>query len=226
MTRAGVDIRRGRVSASAAMMPSANPNVKMIVLTGGPGAGKTSAASEVARRLSADGTRTRHVPEAATQVYTRLGRKWNQLTIAERRRAQAAMYELQLEQESAALKGARFDATRVLILDRGTIDGAGYWPDGDAAFWEAVGTTQAAELSRYHAVVWLETAAKLGLYDHDASNEVRFEDAEGAIAAGEVQARLWGGHPRVVRVGAQAAWEAKLNAVTRAVRELLGPATE
>lgn len=198
--------------------PKMNHDIKKIVLTGGPGAGKTSAAGEVARRL---GVLAQHVPEAATQVYHRLGRKWNELTLEERRGAQTAMYLLQLEQEADAEKHARAAGVRFLILDRGTIDGAGYWPDGVDAFWTAMKTTRTAELARYDGVVWLETAAALGLYDHDASNAIRFEDAAGAIAAGETQAILWQEHPRVVRVAARELFEQKVADVTDAVRKLL-----
>src|SRR4051812_36062926 len=47
--------------------------VKRIVLTGGPGAGKTSVAAALARAMP---ERLVHVPEAATRVYGQLGTRW------------------------------------------------------------------------------------------------------------------------------------------------------
>lgn len=195
-----------------------SPHFK-VVLTGGPGAGKTTAAREVAHRLSRQGHRIHYVPEAATQVYQRLGKLWSQLTLEQRRDAQTAMYRLQLEQEEHAITGLPPGTT--LLLDRGTIDGAGYWPDGPEAFWLAQHTTHATELARYHAVFWLETAAALGLYDHHASNPVRFEDPHQAIAAGELQAQLWSNHPNLYTIPAYADFDQKLAQVEATIVPLL-----
>lgn len=187
-----------------------------IVLTGGPGAGKTRAALALGERYGP--SRVVLLPEAATQVYQRLGRRWNELTVSERRDAQRAMYELQLRQESEV--AGRASAGQVVVLDRGTLDGAGYWPDGVSAFFEAMGTTEAAELARYDGVVHLETASALGLYDHDASNAVRFESAAEAMESDRVMLALWERHPRLERVRAEALWEAKVDAVDAAVRRV------
>jgi hypothetical protein len=59
----------------------------------------------------------------------------------------------------------------------------------------------------------MESAAALGLYDGDASNFCRFEDAEGAVKSGKLLLELWGGHPNLKHVGAFASIEEKVNAV-------------
>ena len=159
-------------------MPAILP--QRIVITGGPGSGKTVITRTLVERHP---DRFALVPEAATQVYTRLGTRWDRLNLEGRRDAQRQMYHLQTEQES------RISAEhphRVLLLDRGTIDGAAYWPDGPDDFWRNVGTTRERELARYDAVLLLDTCATLGLYDGDTSNACRFEDAEAAIAAGNL----------------------------------------
>lgn len=188
-----------------------------IVLTGGPGAGKTVVTAALLSRLP---DRLILVPEAATAVYLKLDTRWDRLDTAGRRRVQTMMYQHQLEQE------ARFAAEHpnaVLLLDRGTVDGAAYWPDGDAAFWPAVGTTHAAELARYDAVLWLETAAALGIYDGAASNEVRFEDAAGAVESGRTLLRLWHGHPNLHHVGAFVSVQDKVSAVVEVISGLINP---
>jgi hypothetical protein len=130
------------------------------------------------------------------------------------------MYVLQLEQESR-LAAAHPD--RILLLDRGTIDGAAYWPEGADAFWRDRGTTLADELRRYDAVILLETSAAIGRYDGDESNFCRFEDPAAAIASGELLRQLWSSHPRLHFVAAYERIDEKLAAVAALV-DLVAPA--
>ncbi len=150
------------------------------------------------------------VPEAATQVYHRLQTRWDKLDLADRRDVQRQIYRLQVEQEANV---ERQHPGRILLLDRGTIDGAAYWPDGSPDYWQALQTTPEAELSRYHAVIWLETVAVLGLYDGEASNPCRFEHPEAAIQSGRLVLQLWGNHPRLKHVGAFVRLADKIEAV-------------
>lgn len=183
------------------------PASHKIVLTGAPGSGKSTIARELDRRHPGQYV---VVPEAATQYYLALGRKWNQLDLERQREAQRGIYRLQLEQESRL--AAQFPG-RTLLLDRGTIDGSAYWPDGPAAYWTDLGTTEAAELARYDHVIVLETAAVIGLYDGDTSNRIRFEGAAEAIENSRKLASLWAGHDRVSLVKAEIDLEKKIEAV-------------
>ena len=194
--------------------------MRRVVLTGGPGAGKTGGARAVEASLEGRGV---VIPEAATEIYTRLNTRWDKLDLEGRRDAQRAMYQLQVKQE---IEFADRYPDRVLLHDRGTIDGAAYWPDGPAAFWEAVGTTHADELTRYDTVLWLETAAALGIYDGDASNAVRFEDPLAAIASGEILRTLWGNHPNIRHIGAFVHLDDKIAAVIEVLRPIVERATK
>jgi predicted ATPase len=189
--------------------------MKRIVLTGGPGAGKT-----VISRLLAD----RHpnlfalVPEAATQVYDALQTRWDKLDIEGRRDVQRKIYRLQVDQED---RTAAAHPDKVLLLDRGTIDGAAYWPEGPEDYWQDVGSTLDAELKRYDAVILLESSAALGLYDGDASNFCRFEDAAAAVESGKLLHRLWSGHPKLIVVNACASLEEKIARVESVLNEIV-----
>ena len=192
---------------------------RRLVLTGGPGAGKSTIAAAVA---AAHPDVFALVPESATHVYTTLNTRWTELDTAGRRRVQRQMYDHQVAQEarlSAAHPG------RVLLLDRGTVDGAAYWPDGPAEFWPAVGTTHAAELARYDAVIWMQTGAALGLYDGDASNSVRFERPAEAVESGNALVTLWGDHARLIRVAAYPRFDEKLAVVSGMLLELAAERT-
>ncbi len=191
--------------------------MKKIVITGGPGSGKTVIAHRLAEE---DPARFIAVPEAATQVYAMLNTRWDKLDLAGRHDAQRRMYQLQLEQE-ARLTSEHADKT--LLLDRGTIDGAAYWPEGPEAFWIDRRTTHADEIARYDAVILLETTAAIGLYDGDESNFCRFEDPAAAIASGELLKQLWSGHPRLHFVPAYEKLEEKISAVRAAIELSLAP---
>ena len=184
---------------------------RRIVLTGGPGAGKTV----VSRRIAeADPGRFVLVPEAATQVYSALQTRWDRLTLEGRYDVQRRIYRLQVEQEDR-LTAEHPD--KILMLDRGTIDGAAYWPHGPNDYWRDLGTTLEAELARYDRVIWMQTCAAVGAYDGDASNACRFEDADAAVASGNLLAMLWGGHPRFTRVEAFERLDEKVQVVRQLI---------
>lgn len=182
---------------------------KRIVLTGGPGAGKTVISAAI---IAEHPGKFVLVPEAATQVYAALQTRWDRLDLNGRREVQRKIYRLQREQEDRI---AREHPSKTLLLDRGTIDGAAYWPEGPAAYWADLGTSHEVELARYDMIIWLETAAALGIYDGDASNDCRFEDPAAAIESGKLLSKLWGDHPQFYRVNAQPKLEEKIGSIRR-----------
>ncbi len=188
--------------------------IRSIVLTGGPGAGKTC----IAQRLAiAHPQRIVLAPVAATLVYARLGQRWDELDDAGRCQVQRHIYQLQIEQEQRARQQ---HPDSILLADRGTVDGSAYWPHGPDDYWRDLGVSRQAELARYDAVIWLESSAAIGLYDGDATNACRFEDTAGAIACGQRLAEVWQAHPRFFRVPAQPTIEDKTAAVNAIVFRL------
>ena len=186
---------------------------RMVVLTGGPGAGKT-AVLDMLRHVLCE-----HVvilPEAAGIVFG--GGFPRGTPAAERRAAQRAIYHIQSEVETVFASRA----PSAMLCDRGTMDGAAYWPEGPDAYWRDVGTTHAAELARYDAVVLLQTAAVLGAdaYDGAGSNACRYEDLDAAIANANLVELMWRDHPRLVRVPACATLEEKVARVRDVLRAL------
>ena len=158
---------------------------KRIVLTGGPGAGKTAILELIRQSFC------RHVtilPEAATIVF---GGGFPREDDAEcRRAAQRAIFHVQHELEAT---GDAHDPA-IVLCDRGTIDGLAYWPDAADRLWSSVGTTLYDELHRYDAVIHLETPTDAMGYNHQ--NPVRTEPAN---VAGELDRRIqaaWAPHPR------------------------------
>jgi predicted ATPase len=190
-------------------MHPTNKRARRIVLTGGPGAGKTVIAQAI---LSKHPARYVLIPEAATQVYAALNTRWDRLDLLGRRDAQRQIYRLQRRQEDHHFS---LHSNTTLLLDRGTIDGAAYWPEGPDAYWQDLGTSHEAELARYDMVIWMQTSAALGLYDGDASNTCRFEDPQAAIRSGEHLSQLWGKHPNLKSVQAYPSLSDKIDAVEK-----------
>lgn len=175
-------------------MSAPSPNVGAgfrIVLTGGPGGGKTTAADLFRREI---GERVVVVPEAATLLFS--GGFPRSSELHARESLQCAVYHVQrnLEDVQSALY-----PDRILLCDRGTIDGAAYWPDGAQSFFDAVGTTHEQEFARYDAVLFFESAA-VGGHLIEGGNPTRVESAEEAIAVDRRLRSVWGAHPRFVMV--------------------------
>ena len=92
---------------------------RRVVLTGGPGAGKTAVLEMVRHSLC---RHVRVLPEAASIVFGGGFPREDDLTC--RRAEQRAIYFAQRELEVTG--GAHTPA--VLLCDRGTLDGLAYWP--------------------------------------------------------------------------------------------------
>jgi predicted ATPase len=157
---------------------------RRVVLTGGPGAGKT-AVLELIRLFFCAHVKT--LPESAGIVFG--GRFPRGDTIVLRQAAQRAIYHVQRELESTE----DTDNAAIVLCDRGTVDGAAYWPGPDE-FWPSVGTTLARELERYHAVIHLRTPRAPDAYSQE--NPLRLESLEEAARIDERIADAWGSHPR------------------------------
>ena len=88
---------------------------------------------------------------------------------------------------------------QILLCDRGTVDGAAYWPGGGDAFFADIGSTLERELSRYDAVIFFESAAVGGM-GIDGGNPIRNESMEQAIKLDHKLRSLWAKHPKFVLV--------------------------
>src|SRR5688572_15222580 len=104
---------------------------KRVVLTGGPGAGKTAVLELVRQEFC---LHVRVLPEAAGIIFG--GGFPREATPPSLRAAQRAIFHVETELEALADEGNG----AIVLCDRGTVDSAAYWP-GPGELWPDVGTT-------------------------------------------------------------------------------------
>ncbi len=172
-----------------------------IVLTGGPGGGKTTAADLFRREI---GERVVVVPEAATLLFS--GGFPRTADPQARRAAQRAIYHVQrnLEDVQSALY-----PERILLCDRGTLDGAAYWPTEQPDFFSDLGSSLEAELDRYDAVLFFESAAMGGI-SIEGGNPTRIESQHDAVQLDKRLRAIWSKHPRVFLIPHNASFVKKI----------------
>ena len=158
---------------------------KLVVLTGGPGAGKT-AVLEMARRVFC--THVTILPETASLLFK--GGFPRHPTDAGRRAVQRGIFHVQREIERLALDESH---AAVALCDRGTIDGLAYWPGTPESFWQDLNAEPTSELLRYNAVIHLETPSSNGGYN--TLNPLRGESALEARAINDRILNAWKDHP-------------------------------
>ena len=183
------------------------PQLQFIVLTGGPGAGKT-AVLEVMRHHFC-----KHVvilPEAASIIFSggfpRRDRQSARCAI------QRAVFRVQVELERLARDE---DDVGVVLCDRGTLDGLGYWPGSGESFFSDNETSLERELSRYSAVIHMRTPPKNGGYNHH--NPMRTESADEAATLDARIAEAWSQHQNRTFVENEPLFIAKLHHVVDAL---------
>ena len=173
------------------------------------------------------------VPEAATLLFSGgfprvvdSPGKSGGASSADRQRkiTQRTLYALQrgLEDVTAAAH-----PHRLLLCDRGTPDGAAYWPSDDPGdFFDAMGTTQQDELLRYDGVIFFDSAACADAKINAATafeggNPVRTETMSEAVYINQRLKSIWSKHPRYREVTAGSSFLDKIHRGILASQDLL-----
>jgi hypothetical protein len=156
------------------------------------------------------------VPEAASILW---GGGWpRRKTLAGVQHQQRAIYYVQREAEGLL---ANENPDRLLICDRGSLDGLAYWPGPGSGetFLSSVGSRLESEIQRYHCVIHLDTAPKSA---YDSTNPLRNETWEEAWELNQRIKAAWSSHPRVVVIpGHASAFIEKLGQALFVVEQVL-----
>lgn len=175
---------------------------KKIVLTGGPCAGKTTLTQVISKVFS---HQIEVVPETASLLFRGGFPRWNEVDA--KKSTQRAIYNVQIEIEKSF--EAHFPQKK-LILDRATLDGAVYWPDGVNDFFAELNTSLQLELKRYDLVLYLESAGEEDYLSHQKDNPYRTETWEQAKKLDEETKNLWSQHLKFFFIPNSRSFDAKI----------------
>jgi predicted ATPase len=205
-------------------------NIYRICVTGGPCAGKTTALTRIAERVSEMGFRVFLVPEAATML-AKGGVNINpqgadRSTILD---LQAYLMELQMTLEDTMIQLASACGEKSLILcDRGVMDGSAYMePDLWQALLDEKGWSNVVlRDKRYDAIIHLVTTAN-GAEDFYSlgNNEARYEGLEIARKIDTALQKAYVGHPHLYIIpnrNTPNGFDAKINESLQAVCRVIG----
>ena len=190
----------------------------VIVLTGGPCGGKTAALPRLKAALEAEGLVVFVGEEIATLLMN------EGLDPARDKNAfQRQVLTRTLAREASLTEAAApYGERAVVLLDRGLADPAAYTP---AAVYEAhlaeAGLTRVSARDRYEGVFHLRTAAAGTGYTL-ATNAIRTETPEEALALDGATLDAWVGHPHLRVIPSGDTFEAKMARLIAEVKGLLG----
>lgn len=206
-----------------------NNNVKRIVLTGGPCAGKTTALVRVIEQFSNLGYKVFTIPEVPT-MFTQAGMNYLTTNKDFFFEGEKATLEIQLALEDKFMRMAEACTEPcVIICDRGTLDISAYMtPEMWETITASVGVETANLRSRYDAVLHLVSAADgAEQYYTTSNNAQRLEKADeaGLKIARELDKKVikaWSGHPHLRVINNNEDFDRKLNRVLKEISNVLG----
>lgn len=197
--------------------------IKKIVLTGGPCAGKTTAIQQIEKEFTEKGYKVLIVPEAATILINSGIKPFGENGI-DSIEFQKQVITLQLTLENLAQKTATLDNKKVIILcDRGIIDDKAYvetkvWKD----LLKEFSSKEFDLMSRYDLVLHLRTAAlgKEEFYTLD-NNSARTETPQEARDKDQKTLDAWLGHEKLKIIGNDTSFENKIKSVISEIYNVL-----
>ena len=204
-------------------------DIKRIVLTGGPCAGKTTALVRIIEHFSSLGFKVFTIPEVPT-LFTQAGMNYltkNQGFFYE---GEKATLEIQLALEDKFLRMAQeCKKPSIIVCDRGAMDISAYMsPEIWESITRAVGTSTPDLRNRYDAVLHLVSGADgAEQYYTTANNAQRYEQMseEGLRIARGLDKKVikaWTGHPHLRVINNHDDFDCKMNRVIKEISNVLG----
>ncbi len=197
--------------------------IRKIVVTGGPCAGKTTAMSWIQNAFTERGYRVLFIPETATEFLTGGVAPWTCGTNLDYQKVQM---ELQLKKEELFMKAARtMDVDRILLVcDRGSMDNKAYMTDAEfQAVLKDLNLNEVELRDQYDGVFHLVTAANGALSAYSqANNHTRYETADEAVRLDQRLIAAWSGHPHLRIIDNSTDFEQKMHRLLEEISRLLG----
>ena len=199
--------------------------IPVIAITGGPGAGKSTCKPHIIKAFESRGFSVLFVPETATELFesgVRIGEDGvDELTF------QIQQLKMQLEKEHRyyEILSAVKNPKKLLLTDRGTMDGAAYVPPG---MFETVVKDMGLRISelceeRYDGVCHLESAAVgAAKFYTTENNPVRKEKTAAEARKQDLRTRdVWARHPNFKVIESYPDFDQKINLLFTALCEMV-----
>ncbi len=198
---------------------------KRIVLTGGPGSGKTTVLNSIVNMYTSLGVKVVVVSETATEIINSGIKPFGDDKI-EMLDFQKLVLSLQLSKEKIYDEAIRMyqkvhpNEDILIIYDRGSIDNKAYITDEefDAVMQSVCDDDYSTILNKYDLIIDLVGSKKFYTLEN---NKARSESADVALTLGEKTLRSWVGHPKVKIVGPKENMNDKVSEVVSYINELL-----
>jgi len=204
-------------------------DIKRIVLTGGPCAGKTTALVRIIEHFSSLGFKVFTIPEVPT-LFTQAGMNYLTKNKGFFYEGEKATLEIQLALEDKFMRMAQ-ECTKpsIIVCDRGAMDISAYMsPETWNDITRAVGTSTPELRDRYDAVLHLVSAADgAEQYYTTANNAQRYEqmNEEGLRIARSLDKKVihaWTGHPHLRVINNHDDFDCKMRRVLKEISNVLG----
>ena len=198
-------------------------NVKKIVLTGGPCAGKTTALTWINNYFSNRGYNVLFVPETATELISNGVAPWTCKTNYDYQSFQIRLQKMKesiFEEAAKKMKGNKV----LIICDRGVLDNKAYMEGYEfKRLLKENNTNEVKERDSYDAVFHLVSAAKgkEDVYTLD-NNSARTESVEEARVLDDKIISSWTGHPHFRIIDNSTEFEEKLERLLKEIASFLG----
>lgn len=213
--------------------------VLRIVLTGGAAAGKSSILTQLTTDLRSSDLRSRSwdfptaiVPECATQLLEKgyTPERYGQAAF------QHTVFRHQLQNENSAFRKMLPQSKSsgkpvVLLCDRGLCDGGAYIQEETfTTICRSFDYSRKRLLGRYQAVLFLDSAATLPMYQHSCTvdfdvqegNVHRLEKSrEEVLATATAAYAAWQDHPHLIPIAAEENMNVKIENVRKAIWQIL-----
>lgn len=204
-------------------------DIKRIVLTGGPCAGKTTALVRIIEHFSNMGFKVFTIPEVPT-LFTQAGMNYLTKNKGFFYEGEKATLEIQLALEDKFLRMAQECVKpSIIVCDRGAMDISAYMtPEMWGEITRSVGTSTPELRERYDAVLHLVSAADgAEQYYTTANNAQRYEEMneEGLRIARLLDKKVihaWTGHPHLRVINNHDDFDCKMNRVIKEISNVLG----
>ena len=203
--------------------------IKKIVLTGGPCAGKTTALVRIIEHFSNLGYKVFTIPEVPT-LFTQAGMNYLTKNPAFFYEVEKANLEIQLALEDKFLRMAeQCKKPCMMVCDRGALDISAYMsPETWDDITRAVGTSTSQLRERYDAVLHLVSAADGAEQFYTTTNNAqRLEqkNEEGLQIARCLDKKVihaWSGHPHLRVINNHDDFETKMHRVIKEISNVMG----